>query len=202
MPYIQLSKYLDSWSLFTLEQLSKQGYADVVMRALLCWLPSTNLSRSAACELSTLQNPNTGKYSFDTFIHSLEGYANVDDVLGELTETVVELIVADILVMLTTYTGGDAISDDMAQHLIYTAFSGLLRPVRSLHIHAHTHAFTRLITLSPPGAQLFSVWICDADQQAQREPVHGHPTPAHAAVERAAGQHHPQACRPLAEHPP
>lgn len=129
-PYIQLSKYLDSWSLFTLEQVAKQGQADVVIRALLCWLPSTSLSRSTASNLSTLQTPNTGKYSFDSFIHRLEGYTNVDDVLGELTETVVELIVADILVMLTTYVGGDAVSDDMAQHLIYTAFSGLLRPVR------------------------------------------------------------------------
>ena len=103
-----------------------------MIRALLCWLPSNALSRTSSSGLSVLQNPNTSKYSFDNFIHSLEGYANVDDVLGELLETVVELVVADIIVLLTSYVGGQGVSDDMAQHLVYTAFAGLLRPVRVL----------------------------------------------------------------------
>jgi hypothetical protein len=50
--------------------------------------------------------------------------------MGDILETAVELIVAEFVVLITGFTGPHGISDEISTHLIHTAFSGFLRPVR------------------------------------------------------------------------
>lgn len=111
--------------IFTLETLAANGHADVVASTILPWLPAFLAHKG----LQTAGKTGAGQPTFDSFVHKINGYSTTNETLCEVLECCVEIVGLELLIIATSYNGGENISAETAEKIIQAAYAGILREV-------------------------------------------------------------------------
>jgi len=122
-PWISISSSLLSGPIFTLESLAASGHSDVVASTILPWLPAFLAHKG----LAGVKSVGQGQPTFDTFVHKINGYSTTNECLCETLECVIEAIGLELLLIATSYKGGENLSEETAERTIQAAYAGIMR---------------------------------------------------------------------------
>ena len=123
--FISLHKDLPTGAIFSLEQLSANGHAELVISTILPWLPAFLAHKG----LSNVKALGSGQPTFDSFCHKIGGYSTTNEAMAELLECIVEMVGLELLLIITSYKGGQGITVDTANHMCQAVFTGINRKV-------------------------------------------------------------------------
>jgi hypothetical protein len=124
-PWVSLSSTILAGPVFTLESLAASGHSDVVASTILPWLPAFLAHKG----LAGVKSVGQGQPTFDTFVHKINGYSTTNECLCETLECVVEAIGLELLLIATSYKGGENLSGETAERTIQAAYAGIMRVV-------------------------------------------------------------------------